>query len=343
MGGRIQREIDTEQKIELRLASEPEYVKDFFYWMNGKSFTTKEKYIKYISHFIKFCCTEFSLEVLPKEKLGEINRNMMNKYIRTISNKVENGKIVGKNDPSIVNVKICAISTFFNYLMENEELIQKNPCKGLDRPKISEKDEVIYLTQDEIKMVFDAIENGVGSEMAKSRQAKWKTRDKLLFAFPLILGIRVSALIDIDVSDIDFDNQKVRVTEKENKRRTFLIPEELFALLCEWMNDREEFLKEYSGEKDALFLGIWKGKCKRLTDDGVNQIINKYTSSIGKKITAHKLRSTMAMNTYENTNDIYVVAEILGHKSPETTKRYARASAQKIGEATKQMSKFIGL
>lgn len=333
MGARMQREIELDQKTERRIAEAPEYVKAFFYWMNGKSPTTKEKYIVYTLQFVEFCKKKLNNDMLQDDDLKKISLGILNNYVHSISTREQKGVMV-RNEPASINQKICAISTFFGFL-KKQGIVEQNLCEMLDRPTIPEKDEIIYLTKEEVSAVLKNIEeNGTDP---------WKVRDRLIFSFLVVTGIRVSALLDMDLEDIDFVERSFKVIEKENKHRKFIFPDELFDIFITWMAEREKIVSKYENRTNAIFIGEHHGNCKRLSVNGINYIIKSYTSFLNKKISAHKLRATMATNLLEEVNDVGLVADILGHKSPETTKRYARSSEKKKNEALKRMSIYMGV
>ncbi len=339
MEGRTQREIALEQTTLEHLENQPIYLRNFFYWMSGKAPSTKKKYIDYVLEFLNFCCEELNIKEITEQDVKKIDVSLLNKYMNVIFLKKKNNGSIGRNDTSIVNVKICAISTFFRFLI-SQGIVTTNICDKLERPRASEKDGLVYLEQSEIEEVMKAVENGTGSSSAILRQEKWKVRNKLLISLPLITGMRISAMLDINIEDIDFKLGEITVTEKENKRRKFVVSG-LMDLICDWADERENLLKEYGGDNAAFFICVYGGKCKRMTSVGVNNIIKKYSKCTHKNITAHKLRASMATNVYDTTGDIYLVSELLGHKSPETTKKYARASEQKKQEALKHMTTIV--
>ena len=330
MGGRLQREISIEKKIEEKLKDKPQYLSEFYYWLNSKSALTKQRYIEYILNFVDFCNKE---GVTKLEDFNLVTPSMMDKYVRNISLKTENGEVIGRNEPSIVNARICSVSTFFRFL-RGRGIVTQNPCDLVERPKVPEKEEVVYLDYDEIQEMMAAID---------ADHKKWRLRNKTIVSLLLTTGIRIGALMDINVEDINFDTHVLYVTEKEGKQRALQLPDTVMELIDEWLDERDILVREHGIDSNALFVVLYGGKCKRIGQYGINSIIKKYTKGIKKNISAHKLRATFATSTYEMSGDIYLVSELLGHNSPSTTRRYARASEKKKGEAMLQMSKYIGL
>lgn len=335
MGAREQRELELDKKIEEEIKDAPEYVRAFFYWMNGKSPGTKELYVKTVMEFLNYCAPLLSVEAIKPDELSDITLDMLNAYMRSISTRTDEDGTIRKNASSTINVKMCAVSTFYRFLVKRP-MIQVNICEALDRPEIPEKDEIIYLSTEEVQKAFEAIE--------KDRyNLKWKKRNKLLLAFPLVTGIRISAMVNMDIEDINMTEHTFKVIEKESKHRKFWIPDELYGELQEWLEERQSLVEQHGGEDKAVFLSVYRGACKRLTCRGVNKIVGKYTELADKRVSAHKLRASFAMGLYDQTGDIGLVAEMLGHRSTETTKRYARATEKRKQEAIGMMSNYMGV
>lgn len=325
-----------ERQMEALVAEQPDYIKDFFFWMFGKKSTTREKYLKYVIRFIDYCANQLGVETLQADLLCRINEGMVNSYFRSMSLRYEDNKVIGRLSSNTINANICGISTFYEFLVERK-LVQENLCDRISRPTIEEKEEVVYLTQEEILQMLNNIDHGVGTSQARAKQFRMRNRDKLLVSLPLVTGIRISALTDINIEDIDAAGV-LRVVEKEGKHRVFKLPDMILKILEEWIKDRELLMQKMKQDHNALFI---TEKGNRLGSQGANLIIKKYSEGIDKHITAHKLRATFATTTYEQTRDIYLVAQALGHKSTETTKRYARVSQERITEASQNMCEYI--
>lgn len=334
MYGRTENELIIEKRIEQKLDSQDDVIKNFYKWMNGKSVTTKEKYIYYVTQFLDYCKATMNVPVIS---YGDISLETLNTYIQTASVKKDGS---GKNESSIIATRICAISTFFKYL-KIYNLIETNICEYVDRPKIREKENITFLVKDEIKELLNNVEEGVGSNRAVHYQEKYKNRDMLICMLPIITGMRISAMRNINIEDIDMRNGTISVIEKENKHRIFQIPDAVLDLIVKWIEDRKEIIGEVKCETDALFICIYRKECRRISTVAINNLIKKYSATIPKKITAHKLRDTFATNLYNQTGDIYLVSEMLGHSNPETTRKYVRANDEQKKGAVKLMAELI--
>lgn len=338
MNGRTENDLHIEAKIEKRLGGQDETLKEFYSWMNGKSVLTKEKYIYYVTDFIEYCKGKMDTDHIGRNDYNNITLVMLDEYIQGLCKKKSSSE--NRNGTSIVATRVCAISTFFKFL-KTRGIVESNICEYIDRPKVRQEDHITFLTKEEIKELMDNIENGIGTPRSIECSKKYKTRDRLICLLPIITGIRISALRNINIEDIDMKQGTVSVIEKENKRRTFQLPEAVCRDITKWIGEREKIFKGVKCETTALFVGLYRDECKRLTTGAINSLIKKYSSTIHKKITAHKLRDTFATNLYNETSDIFLVSEMLGHENPETTKKYVRASDQQKKGAVKIMADII--
>lgn len=334
MSGRAERELKIEAYILDKLSTQPEYLTSYFNWMSGKKPLTKRSYIARAIHFCEWCAEKFGVSSLTQEAFDSIDLNLVNEYVRLLSLKSQGEEIIGKAENSSLNTQICELSCFFRFL-KIKGWISENLCLEIERPAMEEKENVVYLEQEEIQSMLLAAEKGSKSQ--------WRERNKLLLILPLVTGIRVSALVDINIEDLDLLTGNLKVIEKEGKYRIFPLPQNVIELAEEWIEARAELVDDYESSERALFVSTHNGILGRICTKTVNRMIKKFTEDTGKTITAHKLRSTFAMSLYEQTNDIYLVSELLGHKSTETTKRYVRATEEKKRKAITGMSNYIGI
>ena len=135
-------------------------------------------------------------------------------------------------------------------------------------------------------------------------------------------GIRVSELVGLNVEDFDFSQNAFKVTRKGGNQTILYYPNEVKYALEEWLTIRETL--PIDKEEKALFLSLQN---RRICTRAVENIVKKFASESTplKKITPHKLRSTFGTNLYRETNDIYIVADVLGHKDVNTTKKHYAA------------------
>ena len=142
--------------------------------------------------------------------------------------------------------------------------------------------------------------------------------------------MRVGALTQINVEDIDFKNNTIHVIEKGGKERFLQFGTNTRNILSSWLIDRSTYFSD--AETNALFVSQWR---QRLTVEGVRKLLKKYADGInGKHITPHKMRSSAATNMAKAGVDIQTIANILGHQSVTTTQRYAAVLEENKQKAT---------
>ena len=141
-------------------------------------------------------------------------------------------------------------------------------------------------------------------------------------------GIRISELVGLDITDIDFKQKGFTITRKGGNRVILYFGDEVDKALQDYLKERLS-KKNVPKEEKALFLSLQN---KRMSVRAVELLVKKYSKLVTslKRITPHKLRSTYGTNLYKETGDIYVVADVLGHKDVNTTKKYYAAITDDI-------------
>lgn len=251
------------------------------------------------------------LKVVDMEEYMEYLKYRFNEKNQEVTNK-ERG----------IMRKISSLKSFYNYYYRNERL-QNNPAALVKLPKLHEK-EIIRLDVDEVALLLDEVERGDAlTEKQKAFHEKTKVRDLALLTLMLGTGIRVSECVGLDMNDIDFKNGGILVHRKGGKEVTVYFGSEVEDALLDYLEERKHILPE-EGHEGALFLSLQR---KRLTVRSVENLVKKYSKIVTplKKITPHKLRSTYGTNLYRETNDIYLVADVLGHADVNTTKKHYAA------------------
>ena len=219
--------------------------------------------------------------------------------------------------------KMSALRSFYNYFFKRQ-IIQKNPTLFVDMPKLHDK-AIIRLDTDEVAKLLDYVES-CGSKLtgqALSYYNKTKERDIAIITLLLGTGIRVSELVGLDLSDVDFNNNGVMVTRKGGSQMVVYFGEEVEKALRNYLETYRKAVTPLAGYENALFLSTQR---RRIGVQAVENMVKKYASQItNKRITPHKLRSTYGTALYKETGDIYLVADVLGHKDVNTTKKHYAA------------------
>ena len=139
-------------------------------------------------------------------------------------------------------------------------------------------------------------------------------------------GARVSELCGLDLKDVDYERQTIRVIGKGNKERVIPVGRPAIAALEKWLAVRTQLANDRSG--NAIFLGA---RGKRIDQRQVREVVYK-TIELGP----HALRHSAATHLLEGGADLRTVQEILGHASLTTTQIYTHVSAERLHSAFKQ-------
>ena len=266
---------------------------------------------------------QMEITSFPMDILDKITREDIEEYMQYLSYYVKDGKEVVNNENGKER-KLASLRSFYNYYFE-AELIEKNPAALVSMPKKHEK-AIIRLEQDEVANLLDLVENG--SNLTKSEakyHSKTEKRDLALVTLLLGTGIRVSECVGLNIKDVNFQVNGIRIVRKGGYEAIIYFGEEVEEALKDYLSLRNEIIPE-TGHEDALFLSLQK---KRITVRAVQNLVKKYSSKLTtlKKITPHKLRSTYGTSLYKETGDIYLVADVLGHKDVNTTRKHYAAQA----------------
>ncbi len=218
--------------------------------------------------------------------------------------------------------KLSSLKSFYNYFFCNN-LINENPPAKVRVPKLHEK-EIVRLDVDEVARLLDEVESGDNlTASQKKYHKKTKVRDTALLTLLLGTGMRVSECVGIDIDDIDFKNTGIKIRRKGGYETIIYFGDEVEKALKDYLAERVNIPAE-PGSENALFLSMQN---KRLNVRSVENLVKKYAGLVTslKKITPHKLRSTYGTNLYKETGDIYLVADVLGHKDVNTTRKHYAA------------------
>ncbi len=232
--------------------------------------------------------------------------------------------------------KLSSLRSFFDYLFK-EERIPGNIAALVSLPKLHEKP-ILYLINEEVDRLLETASEG---KSLTDRQKKYhqltRSRDVAILMLFLGTGIRVSECVGINIDDLDFELNAVLVTRKGGNQVILYYPDEVAEALKTYLAERKK-IKTDAQNKNALFLSLQK---KRITQRAVQIMVKKYCSiavPLKKRMSPHKLRSTYATRLYHETEDIYLVADALGHSDVNTTrKHYAAMSDQRRREAARNV------
>lgn len=310
------------------LSTLPPFCKQFFRGIeNQTSPRTRLAYAYDVRLFFEFLhetnsiCKKMEITDFPLSLLDQVKREDIEEYMEYLSLYDRDGVETTNKERGKAR-KLASLRSFYHYYFRNE-LIQTNPPALVPMPKLHEK-EIIRLDPNEVAILLDQVEDG--SKLTKNQlrfHEKTKVRDLALLTLLLGTGIRVSECVGLNLTDVDFDNMGIRIRRKGGYEDVVYFGEEVENALHDYLEERKHRIP-LSGHEEALFLSMQN---RRITVRAVENLVKKYASLVTglKKITPHKLRSTYGTTLYQETGDIYLVADVLGHKDVNTTRRHYAA------------------
>lgn len=219
---------------------------------------------------------------------------------------------------------ISSIKAFFKWAVK-QNYLQYDIAQTIESPKLAERKPKSLTLEAAIKM----------EQIAAGR--KIAERDRLIITIFLLLGIRVSELVKIDINHINDYDGIIKIFGKGNKERELTLTPKIVRTLDAYKPVRDEILKRRNkGSQKALFVSEKRGE--RLTRRGIEYIIEEIaleagvTAGEGFKVSPHKLRHTCATVLYNEGEgaDLLSIAELLGHQDPSTTKIYTTVKKEKL-------------
>lgn len=255
---------------------------------------------------------DIDISVLSKMTAADIEE-----YLEYLKYYVKDGHEY-TNDERALKRKMSALRSMYRYYHKNR-IIQENPILQVDMPKLHKK-QIIRLDNQEVDDLLNVVESGdrLTKKQAECHE-KLKVRDMAILTLLLGTGIRVSECVGINLDDVDYINDRIKIVRKGGYESFVYFGEEVRQALLDYMEEREE-IEALEGNEQALFLSSQR---RRITVRSVELLVKKYASTVtGKHITPHKLRSTYGTNLYRETGDIYLVADVLGHSDVNTTRKH---------------------
>lgn len=311
-----------------RLEKLPEFCKTFFIGIEPTTASrTRIAYAYDLGCFFEYLheynpiCKKMEIRNFPISILDELKPMDIEEYLYYLKYYEKDG-VEYTNDETGIKRKLASLRTFYRYFYKNE-LIKEDPAIKVDMPKIHEKN-IVRLDIDEVVRLLDEVESGDNlTERQRKYHEKTKTRDLAIMTLLLGTGIRVSECVGLDLNDVDFRNNGVKVHRKGGIEAVVYFGDEVRKTLLDYYEERQKITAE-DGSINALFLSMQN---RRLTVRSVENMVKKYSRLVTtlKNITPHKLRSTYGTNLYRESGDIYLVADVLGHKDVNTTRKHYAA------------------
>ena len=317
--------IKNTEKLRELTANLPDFLKEYFIGIDQTTASrTKTAYAYDLGVFFYYLRTtnssiaKYKEQEIPLSILEQLKPQDIEEYLQFLKY-YKRDDIEYTNDERGIARKLSAVKSMYNYFAKLEK-ITYNPAAIVKAPKLHNK-AIIRLDPDEVSILLDEVEKG--DKLTPSQQkfhAKTKIRDLALMTLLLGTGMRVSECVGINLKDVDFHNSAIKITRKGGSESIIYFGTEVENALRPYYEERMHML-DVSMDEQALFLSLQK---KRMSVRSVEKLVKKYAQLVTtvKKITPHKLRSTYGTSLYQETGDIYLVADVLGHKDVNTTKKH---------------------
>ena len=278
------------------------------------------RYMKYHFHLTdEKEISNIRIDDFTLDQLAKIKEEDIHYFISYLSLKRNCG-------PSTCARKISTIRIFFKYLCVTAKKIEENPAQYLETPKLNKRLPK-YLTLEDSKKLLNT--------SFTDERNKNKERDFAIITLFLNCGIRLSELVSINISDINFNDKKMTVIGKGNKERTIYLNDACINAINSYLviRPKEGVKKDSKNSDKALFLSNYKQRISKRT---VENVVSKELNNSGldiKKYSTHKLRHTAATLMYKNGADIRSLQELLGHESISTTEIYTHVDNDQVRSA----------
>ena len=329
------------EKIREHLKELPVFCGEYFRSLEiRKSTNTRKNYAYDLGTFFYFLkennpyFRDANIRSLPVGILEQIDSTDIEEYLSFLEAYRRDGRLYTNNDAGKAR-KLSSLKSFFEYF-HKRKLIRSNPVAQVDVPKIKEKN-IIRFEPNEIAVFLDEAESG---DKLTKKQAEWhkqtKWRDLALLTLLLGTGIRVSECVGLNLEDVDFQNNTMKITRKGGNEALIYYSDEVRDALLDYLNEDRLKKAPEEGHEQALFIST---NMTRISVRSVERLVKKYARLVTtvKKITPHKLRSTYGTTLYDETGDIFLVAETLGHKDVNTTRAHYVAVSDEKRRAASQI------
>ncbi len=265
-------------------------------------------------------CRSLQIRDIPLEILGVLNAEDINEFQKyMVMNDGGSGHMVSNRT---LARKMATLRNFFGY-MTDKGYITEDPTLKADKNRKFEENDIKRLDVDEAKRLIRAIEETKAkTDRGAARSKNTAKRDLAIVILLLNLGIRVSECAGLDLNDVNFEDNTIKIVRKGGKEAVLYINEKIRNTLRDYIKNERPLLTN-NPKEEALFISL---KNNRLSVRSIEDMLKKYGegAKLTDRVHPHKLRRTFGTSLYNSSGDIYMVADVLGHKDVNTTvKHYA--------------------
>ncbi|ADO59808.1 tyrosine-type recombinase/integrase [Paenibacillus polymyxa] len=339
------------EKLRKRIFLLPNFAVDFLYLLeNSKEIQTRFEYAKDISLFLEFLlyshkCDKSTIKAIEPGDLDQLEDRDLIDFFDYLSSYqtsyISNtGRQVMKeftNAPVGKARKLATLRKLFAYLFQ-KRMISKDITPNIEirvptKVKVKQR-----LSPDEVQRFFTTIMNDLSIENNRLLKfhEKVKHRDYIMTLLLAYTGVRISELVQLDISDIRLHKKTFVVTRKGGDEQEITMPERIIEDITAYCEHRKKLTHVDHRDQNALFISLHR---KRIKPSTVRALLDKYRlrSNVSIHVTPHVFRRTFGTNHYNTYEDMYLTAQVLGHASAETTRKfYADPSEERVNRSMKQ-------
>lgn len=334
MQGRLENEIKIQQSIDDLMRTLPTFANEWYINMKASRKTASSclDFARKIKKFLEY--------VNPNPKnmnASEITLQACESYCISCQTKTnENGMIVYTSDSYQCGVW-CAMNSLLTFL-HKRNYIDHNYMEDICRPKNKDLDRInnerIFLTQKDFNKIIKS-----AKKENKFMDGVLYNRNILIILLFMTTGMRETALTEINIEDINFKDNVLKVVDKGNKTHIYVLNEQVLQYLHLWLDDRKRLNNDESST--ALFINR---DGNRMSSHGVSKLVKKICNdAIGKDLSPHKLRSGFCSILYNKTHDVEFVRRAVGHSNIQTTQRYIKTDDKEKEKAVQIMSGLLDM
>ena len=308
MNGRLESELKEFKRLDGKVEEYPPYVKEWYLNLRAsdKTSATCRDYINKLGMYLRTINRDIK-NVKPEDMNLE---NVTNFYI-SMKTRVKNGHVVNTSD-SYKNIIWACLNSFFTFMVK-KGYIEENYISYIAKPKDHDLERInanrITLSEDDMKKILDYQQNV---------NTRLYIRDRAIMLLYMTTGMRKSALVQINLDDIDYENGTISIIDKGDKVHVYNLTKQTIEALNDWLEVRQD--TELKINPDALFISK---RGDRIASISVAELIGKHCEhALGYKVSPHKIRASFCTLMYEKTKDIEFVRRAVGHSSIATTQRY---------------------
>lgn len=296
--------------------------------------TTAVQYVRDLISFTRFLqsenpiCEGLKTNEIPESVIQNLTYHDINEFETYLLSSSSHN-----NSKDSANRVINTLRSYFGYEVSHDNLT-KDPTNGAEKLKSNKETDIRFLSLEEIQALFSSIDQLADDDSRAGAFCRnTRLRDTAIITLLLNTGIRISECVGLDLDHIDFEEQKIKIIRKGGKISDIYYNGDVAEALYDYINEeRGKYAEE--GET-ALFLSNRK---KRMGVRSIQVMLKKYGEMAEiYDLHPHTLRKTFGTGMYEQTSDIELVAELLGHSNMNITKKSYSAVTRKHMESSRDV------